>query len=143
MTHLLDVNLLIAVLDPNHVHHGKAHQWIGSGTSLSWATCPLTENAFIRITGSASYPNFLGSAAAARDLLARNCSGKEYHFWADDISVCEKGLWDGWPTIQSSHLTDLYLLALAVKNKGKLASLDRRIPAHLVRGGKEALLVLS
>ena len=143
MIHLLDVNVLIAVLDPRHSNHEHAHRWLGHGSARSWATCPITENAYVRITGSIKYANSLGSVAAARELLARNCAGEKHHFWPDDISLCEDSLWNEWTAAGAAHITDLYLLALAVKNKGRLASFDRRIPAHLVRGGKEALLILS
>jgi len=34
-----------------------------------WATCPLTENAFLRILGHPSYPKGPGSPSAARTLL--------------------------------------------------------------------------
>jgi toxin-antitoxin system PIN domain toxin len=144
MIHLLDVNLLIAILDPFHVHHERAHAWLGTeGSRKSWASCPLTENAFVRIVGASTYPNSPGSIAATRELLARNCDQKEHHFWADAISLCQRDLWGEWSTMKSSQITDVYLLALAVKNGGKLTSFDRRIPAHLIREGKESLLVLA
>ncbi|MCE0523150.1 MAG: hypothetical protein LV480_09595 [Methylacidiphilales bacterium] len=143
MIHLLDVNLLIALLDPHHVHNKSAHRWISAlPKPTRWATCPLTENAFVRITGSPSYPNSPGSASAALALLSQNCSQVEHSFWADDISLRDKDMWDGLKIMRASDLTDLYLLALAVKHKGKLASFDRQIPAHLIRGGREALLIL-
>lgn len=143
MIYLLDVNLLIALLDSNHVHNSFAHRWIGKlKPRLQWATCPLTENAFIRITGKATYPNWLGSAATARNLLKQNCAQPGHHFWADTLSLCDDALWNRPDLLSSTHLTDCYLLALAVANGGKLASLDRSIPAHLVRGGPEALTLL-
>jgi hypothetical protein len=143
MIHLLDVNLLIAVLDPHHVHNKSAHRWISAlPKPMRWATCPLTENAFVRIIGNPSYPNSPGAAGAALALLRQNCSQDEHSFWADDISLRNHALWDGPEIMKASDLTDLYLLALAVKHGGKLASFDRRIPAHLIRGGREALLIL-
>ena len=143
MIHLLDVNLFIAILDPFHVYHERAHAWLGVGNSRkAWATCPLTENAYIRITGARTYPNSHGSPAAARDLLIQNCAQNEHHFWADDITLRDERVWTDSSSVQSSQLTDLYLLGLAVKHGGKLASFDRRIPAHLIRRGSEALLVL-
>jgi toxin-antitoxin system PIN domain toxin len=143
MIYLLDVNLLIALLDARHIHNAEAHRWVGGQSKpLTWATCPLVENAFVRITGSPAYPNFLGSAKAALDSLKKNCSDTDHHFWSDDISLREDSLWHSPELLSSVHITDCYLLALAAKRGGKLATFDRRIPAHLVHGGKEALHVI-
>jgi hypothetical protein len=143
MIYLLDVNVLIALLDAHHIHNASAHRWVGSHPEpLKWASCPIIENAFVRITGKPTYPNFLGSAMAALSSLKKNCSETEHHFWPDDISLRDDALWNSPELLNSAHITDSYLLALAVKNGGKLASFDRQIPAHLVRGGKEAFHIL-
>jgi len=143
MTYLFDLNFLIALLDRKHAHYHSAHHWIGSvSEAWKWATCPLTENGFIRITGKSSYPNAFESASAALNCLRDNCSQDNHVFWPDDISLLQLDIWTNPQLIISTHLTDLYLLALAVKNGGKLASFDRTIPAQLIRGGKEALLLL-
>lgn len=143
MTHLLDVNFLIALLDRQHANYESAHRWINSvPKTWRWATCPITQNAFVRITGKPSYPNWLGSAAAALDSLRKNCSQENHTFWPDDVSLLQSEIWTQPQLVTSTHLTDLYLIALAVKNAGKLVSFDRRIPAHLVRGGTETLVIL-
>lgn len=41
------------------------------------------------------------------------------------------------------HLTDLYLLALAIKKEGKFATLDERIDPGVVPGGKKSLVLVS
>ena len=143
MTHLFDVNFLIALLDQHHTHYEFAHRWTEAvPRPLQWATCPLTENAFVRITGRSSYPNWFGSATAALDCLRENCSQATHTFWPDDVSLLQVEIWTQPLLITSTHLTDLYLLALAVKNGGRLVSFDRTIPSHLIRGGAEALLIL-
>jgi predicted nucleic acid-binding protein len=55
-TYLLDVNLLLALTDPMHIHHESAYRWFAGKGQKAWATCPLTENGFVRI---ASYPALL------------------------------------------------------------------------------------
>jgi toxin-antitoxin system PIN domain toxin len=143
MTYLFDVNFLIALLDRKHAHYNSAHHWIDSvSRPWKWATCPLTENAFIRITGKPSYPNAFESASGALECLRDNCSQNNHVFWPDDISLLQPDIWTDPQFIVSTHLTDLYLLALAMKKGGRLISFDRTIPAHLIRGGKETLLVL-
>jgi uncharacterized protein len=141
--YLLDVNVLIALLDAHHVHNASAHRWVSGHTGpLKWASCPIVENAFVRITGRHTYPNSLGSTMAALASLKKNCSETKHHFWSDTISLRDDTLWSNPKLLSSDHLTDCYLLALAVKNGGKLASFDRQIPAHLVRGGMDALHII-
>jgi predicted nucleic acid-binding protein len=48
---LLDVNVLIALLDRRQVHHKQAHAWFAASHAAGWATCPLTQNAVLRILG--------------------------------------------------------------------------------------------
>jgi toxin-antitoxin system PIN domain toxin len=141
MTFLLDVNLLIALCDSRHSHHESAHRWFKAGSA--WATCPLTENAFVRITSKVNFGAEVRSVAGHCDLLRTFCSLPTHSFWPDSVSLLTAGIWRDYERAGPSHLTDLYLVALAVKNNGKLATFDRRIPAHLIRGGKEALLVIS
>ena len=94
MTYLLDANLLIALLDRHHVHHAAAHRWAGGHSKpIRWATCPLVENAFIRITGNPAYVNSFGSAKAALAELQTSCSVPAHTFWPDDISLRDQTLW--------------------------------------------------
>jgi toxin-antitoxin system PIN domain toxin len=143
MTFLLDVNVLIALVDQDHVHHERAHCWTDALPSHQWATCPLVENAFVRITSGSKYPNRYPSAVEALAALRDNCAVPSHVFWPDDVSICQPSLWQGEAAFIGSHLTDLYLLALAVRHGGKLASFDQRIPAHFVHHGRQALQVIS
>ncbi|MCW5880339.1 MAG: PIN domain-containing protein [Anaerolineae bacterium] len=135
--YLLDVNVLIALMDPMHAHHEIAHRWFASRGHMAWATCPITENGFVRILGHPNYPDGPGGIAAAYELLRVACSHSGHRFWADELSILDVLT----PTALATHavITDIYLLALAVHFRGKLASLDTRIPVDLVRGGRAAL----
>ncbi len=143
MTYLLDVNLLIALCDNYHAHYEAANHWFNSGKGLSWATCPLTENGYVRITSRPKYPGGHGTVSMQLDTLRELCLLPGHTFWPNDLSLLQAGVWTGAELVNPAHITDLYLLALAVKHGGKLASFDRRIPAHRIRGGKEALHVHS
>jgi len=143
VTYLLDVNLLIALCDPNHVHHETAHRWFGSLTSNRWATCAITENAFIRITGHSTYLNWKRTPVEQIDMLRRFCLLSSHEFWTDDVSLLDKRIWTSAERVRAADVTDLYLLSLAVKNRGKFATLDRSIPQGAIKGGQEALFVLS
>ena len=121
---LLDVNLLIALFDPDHVHHEAAHAWFGTHRSSGWATCP---------------PSAERPAEVARRLASFRNSG-DHVFWPDDVSLCDSRVFD--LSVGHRHLTDVYLLALAVRRDGRLATLDRTIPAKAVRGARAAHLVV-
>lgn len=64
--HLLDLNTLLALLDPRHVFHEAAHRWVETTPGLRFLTCPLVQNGAIRIASQSAYPNALGTAAATR-----------------------------------------------------------------------------
>jgi uncharacterized protein len=135
---LLDINVLIAVADADHEHHEKATTFFLANHRAGWATCPLTENGFVRIVGSTkSYPKGPGSTDAACEILKQLCAYEGHRFWPDD--VCIRSL-VGLPT--SKHLTDHYLLCLAMHRLGKLVTLDKHIKAELIPGGAAAYVVL-
>jgi toxin-antitoxin system PIN domain toxin len=136
-TYLLDVNLLLALSDPMHVHHEPAHAWFAKNGQRAWATCPLTENGFIRIASHPNYPNRPGEVTAVVAILRQFCEAPGHHFWPDDISVLQ--ILDTDAIITPAQVTDVYLLGLAVHRKGKLATLDQRIPVDAVSGGRKAL----
>jgi uncharacterized protein len=142
VTFLLDVNLLIALIDPTHVGHDAAHRWFVATGAASWATCPLTENGVIRIVGHPRYPNSSGSPAAVAPLLARLRALPGHVFWTDDLSVVDSDLIDAARIATSAQVTDTYLLALATANDGQLATLDRRL-SSAVRGGSAALHLID
>ncbi|MCU0830190.1 MAG: VapC toxin family PIN domain ribonuclease [Rhizobiaceae bacterium] len=139
MTFLLDVNVLIALVDPSHINHEVAHRWFETEGLTSWATCPITENGFIRITSHPKYPNAWPTANMAVSALARLRRLPGHLFWPDGVSLADGKLVD--PTLIVSHasVTDTYLLALAVLNSGRLATFDRKLSPLAVSGGAAAL----
>lgn len=136
---LLDINVLIALIDPAHVQHDRAHEWFESKGKRAWATCPLTENGVLRIMGHARYPNSPGTPAAVAEILAavRRLSGHE--FWPDDISLLDRGKANATRLLDSIHVTDSYLLALARAHAGALASFDQRLVTDAVSDGNQFL----
>ena len=137
MTTLLDVNVLIALGDAGHVHEAEALRLFErEAVPGGWATCPLTENAFVRILSHPKYPRALGGAVEARRLLQRLLAVPGHEFWPDEISLSDSGIFPSLPA--SGHLTDTYLLALAVKRGGRLATFDSGIDATIIPGGRQA-----
>ena len=142
MTCLLDVNVLIALIDPVHISHDAAHDWFAEHGAAGWATCPLTENGVIRIVGSPKSPNSPGSPAAVAAIVAQLRLLAGHVFWPDDISLVGNDNVDPARILTSAQVTDSYLLALAVAHGGRLATFDRRLSVSAVEGGKAALLLL-
>lgn len=127
--------MLLALCDPNHLDHDRVQNWFGKTGGKAWASCPITQNGFIRILSNPAYPGLSGSVTTAVTLLQGLLQHKGHEFWPDDYSIAA-GTVDLSRVTGSKQITDLYLLGLAVRRKGKFASLDTRIPAHLVHGGE-------
>jgi toxin-antitoxin system PIN domain toxin len=140
VTYLLDVNVLIALLDPDHVFHDQAHDWFETNAHEGWATCPVTENSLIRILGGTRYGKGGVSPAAAADMLRTVRSLSGHVFWPDDISLVACPHVNSAALTTAAQVTDSYLLALAVANRGMLATFDRKLSAAAVSGGAAALL---
>ncbi|MBV8206997.1 MAG: PIN domain-containing protein [Acidobacteria bacterium] len=136
---LLDINVLIALIDPGHVLHDRAHEWFELKGHRAWATCPLTENGVLRIVGHPRYPNTPGSPAAVAELLVSLRALPGHAFWPDDVSLLEAKNVNAERLLDSAHVTDTYLLALARVHNGELASFDQRLVTSAVSEGARAL----
>jgi hypothetical protein len=103
----------------------------------------LTENGIVRVVGHARYPNSPGTPAAVAELVQvlRGLGGHE--FWADDISLLDPDHIEVTRLLESSQVTDSYLLALATAHGGKLATFDRHLVADAVIGGSRALHLIN
>lgn len=142
MRALLDVNVLIALLDADHSLHGRATSWFARHAQSGWASCPITENGCLRIMAHPSYPNALPVHAVA-ERLAAACSTSLHKFWTADISLLDRQIIDHSRIHGPRQLTDLYLLALAIRNGGTFVTFDANIPVDSIRGGDpRRLLVL-
>src|SRR6185312_1673344 len=140
---LLDINVLIALIDPMHMQHGRAHHWFASTAKKAWATCPITEVGTLRIVVNRRYPASPGTPAVVARLLAslRNLPGHE--LWPDHLSLLDTSIVNPARMLDSSHVTDTYLLALAAARHGKLATFDRGIVTGAVHGGAAAIDVIG
>lgn len=143
MRFLLDVNVLIALLDPVHAHASVAHDWFASEGRASFATCPLTQNAVLRIFGNPRYPRSQGTPWAIVPLLKSLTALPGHEFWPDDISLLDAERVRPEQLVSFARLTDDYLLALAASRGAQLATLDRRLRHDAVHGGEAAIRLLS
>jgi toxin-antitoxin system PIN domain toxin len=140
MRALLDVNLLIALLDGAHEHHGVARAWLEANIEHGWASCPITQNGCVRILSQPAYPGAEPPAAVAARL--REATETQWHaFWPDTLSLVAPATLDWRHVLGSRQLTDLYLLALAAHHGGRLVTLDGGIATHAVSDARPRHLV--
>ena len=135
MRSLLDVNVLIALLDADHTSHRSALAWFSDHASDGWASCPITQNGCVRIMSHPGYPNARSVLEIVQRLRAAT-GDRTHEFWPDSQSLLDEGLIDAARVHGPRQLTDVYLLALAVKNGGRLVTFDASIAIGAVRGAK-------
>ena len=139
---LLDVNVLVALFFPDHVHHELAHDWFADHRDQGWATCPITQNGFLRVAcqqGAADLPLRPADAIAR---LTHFQGDRRHRFWADTVSLADRTLFAPEFARGPRQLTDVYLLGLAKQMGGRLATFDRGIPLAAVRGATAGLLAV-
>ena len=135
MRALLDVNVLIALLDAGHAHHGLATAWLKREIHHGWASCPLTQNGCIRIMSQPKYPGSLAAAQVA-DRLAEAANSPDHDFWSADVNMLGEGVFDWARVLGHRQVTDVYLLALAAHHDGRFVTFDRRIALDAVKGAR-------
>lgn len=124
---LLDVNLLIALTWPTHVHHAAARRWFERRAGAGWASCPITQTGFVRIS---SNPKIIPDAVHPREavsMLKRLTALPGHEFWPDESVVSDTGPFASLALVGHRQVTDAYLLSLAKYRGGKLATLDRGV----------------
>ncbi len=141
--YLLDANALLALAWPNHPHHRAVHRWLAGVPQRPWATCALTQSAFVRLSCN---PRIVGVTVFPRqalDILARNTAVDTHRFWAEQPPVAEVLAPFRECLIGYRQVTDAYLLGLAVSRSGCLVTLDKGLAAIAVDGCRQALEILT
>jgi toxin-antitoxin system PIN domain toxin len=141
MRALFDVNVLVAMFDAQHLHHTRVLHWWLQNRAHGWASCPLTQNGFLRVISQPSYA-FPVSIADAFEYLRRNVQTDEHAFWPDDVSLLDERTVSREHVLGPKQLIDVYLLALAVKHGGRLATFDRGVAIAAIRKAEPRHLVV-
>lgn len=144
MVALLDVSVLLPLFDPSHMHHDLAHDWFEDQQQQGWATCPITENGFVRLATSVAYSNpLLRPADIVARLITFRRTGR-HEFWPASLSLTDERVFNAAHIRGHRQLTDVYLLGLAKSNGGALATFDQSIHLGAVKGATKAnLMVIS
>ena len=137
MRSLLDSSVVIALLDPDHDFHNRAHDWWRAHRNEGWASCPLTENGVVRIMSHPSYnPRRSLAPRAVIELLTGFVKAGNHEFWADAVSILDPHRINAAKIMGPRQITDLFLLALAVSHGGRLVTFDESIHIGAVHGAK-------
>jgi uncharacterized protein len=138
---LLDINVLLALFDSDHVDHVLARDWLDEEIGFGWASCALTQNGFVRIISQPRYPSPVPPARAAH-LLDQACSTEHHEFWPCDISLLDRALVDRSRLHGPRQVTDAYLLALATCRGGRFVTFDRSVAISAVPAATSANLTV-
>ena len=135
---LFDVNVLLALVERNHINHEVIHNWLRLHHGEAWATCPITENGFLRLMTQPSYPHAVSMHAAFESLLDL----KQQHriFWSEDISIANAELFHHKHFTGNKQITDIYLLALAKKHNARLVTFDHTVAWQAIVGATADLV---
>lgn len=142
---LLDVNALFALLWENHAYHARMSGWFASHQNQGWATCPITEQGFVRIVSNVAYIRPAPGVRSALDLLQQTTAASRNHqFWADDLPLSALSAPIRQRLDGHKQITNAYLLALTVHHQGRMVTFDYRMEALAPEGSaeREALVVL-
>lgn len=137
---LLDINVLLALFDADHIDHERARRWLESEIASGWASCAITQNGFVRIISQPRYPSPI-SPAEAIDLLDGACAGAHHEFWPCQLSLLDAEVIDRSRVHGPQQVTDAYLLALATINDGRFVTFDHSMALSAVPQATEASLV--
>lgn len=124
---LLDVNVLIALAWPNHVHHRAARRWFDTYHQAGWASTPVTESGFVRVSSNRAAIATATSPEFAIELLTALTGLSGHTFWGDEVALVTGGR--GSTALIGSHrdVTDAHLLAVAEQQAGVLVTFDAGI----------------
>lgn len=141
--HLLDVNVLVALFDGDHVHHDAAHDWFADHREHGWATSVTTESGFVRVVSNPAYGLELRVVDAVAH-LRRFCAAGHHHFWPNGVPLRDDAAYRLELLRGHRQVTDVGLLGLAVRMGGRLATFDRTIPVEAVTGAtRDSLAVIG
>jgi uncharacterized protein len=124
---LLDVNALVALVWDSHVHHVAVRRWFAENAPAGWATCPLTESGFVRVSSNPRVLPVAVTIADARAALSSLRSASGHTFLVDDVSLAD-------PDVPAIHgyrqVTDVHLLTLARRHGRRLVTFDAAMLSH-------------
>jgi len=113
-------------------------RWFARHHRGGWATCPVTEAGFVRVSSNPTVlPSPIG-AESARSVLAALRAVDGHSFLTDDVSVCD----DDVPPVHGyRQVTDVHLLTLARRHQASMVTFDRGL--YELAGGRDVQLLTA
>ena len=139
---LLDVNVLLALFNPRHIHHDVAHDWFTDQHEQAWATSARTQSGLIRLATNPASNLERYRVVEVVEHLRRFCGSPGHIFWTESVSLADPALFDLSKVSGHQQITDVYLLGLAKTNGGTLVTFDASIPLKAVIGATRRHLVV-
>lgn len=140
---LLDLNVLVALAWPSHIHHRIAHEWFVHNRSNGWATCPITQSGLVRLSSNAKiFPDAV-SPMVAIELLNKLTTLPDHQFWPDALSLRDAVIFQRGFLFGHRQITDAYLFSLAIHNNGLFITFDKGIKGLDTVAAHSHLLVLK
>jgi toxin-antitoxin system PIN domain toxin len=124
---LVDVNVLLALAWPNHQHHDRAHGWFIREGSHGWATCALTQLAFVRLSSNPAYTPAAVPPTEAAALLVMLTSHATHRFVAE-LPPLSVGFFAN--AVGHQQTTDAYLAHVAEHHALRLVTFDAPLRQH-------------
>jgi toxin-antitoxin system PIN domain toxin len=140
LTALIDVNLLVSIAWPNHVHHAPVLEWFGEASAGGWATTAFTEAGFVRVSSNAAAIATAVTPERAIAMLEQLRRVPGHRFLADDVQLVIASRLSRSHLRTHRNVTDAHLLALARRHRMPLATLDRGV-AELAGERGDVILV--
>jgi toxin-antitoxin system PIN domain toxin len=137
---LLDVNVLVALFQPDHVHHELAHDWFAENRRAGWATCPITETGLVRLLTNPRFHTVGIAVSSVVERLRRFQSDSAHEWWEASISLADSALFQLTAIKGHRQVTDVYLAGLAHSRGGKLVTFDRAVLWSAVTGARPSLV---
>lgn len=140
---LLDLNVLVALAWPSHIHHGVAHEWFAQQRSNGWATCPITQSGLVRLSSNSRITPDAVSPEVALNLLSKLIELPDHQFWPDSIALGDAVIFQKGGLLGHRQITDAYLFSLAIHNNGLLVTFDKGIKALGSKAAGSHILLLE
>ena len=122
---LPDVNVLVALAWPNHIHHEAAHAWFSDAQADGWATCAMTQSGFVRVSSNPRLTPEARRPREAVELLRRIVALPHHVFWDDATSFTSSEHVAVDRLTGHLQVSDAHVLAVALAHGGSLATFDR------------------